>query len=282
MAFGDSPVSLATRCPHCATVFRVQPAQLSARGGKVRCGKCTQVFDGVAGLVAPSELGSGEGPTEASPQLALFEAGQAQATEETGSATPAPEPQIAPTEPESPSPPEPAAPAAPAFLAAPAQAPRRTPWVLASLLALLILSAQAAMAFRTELAVLVPQAKPVLAALCAQAGCDIRLPRRPRLLAIESSDLQAEGRRENVIVLNAVLRNQAPFAQEFPALELTLTDEKDEALARRVLRPMDYLGAGAQARLAQGIGASADAALRLYLDTGGLKAVGYRMYLFYP
>jgi len=41
-------VNLTTRCPNCGTAFRVQPVQLSARGGKVRCGKCTHVFDGVA------------------------------------------------------------------------------------------------------------------------------------------------------------------------------------------------------------------------------------------
>ena len=35
---GDEPH--VTRCPNCGTAFRVQPAQLSARGGKVRCGKC--------------------------------------------------------------------------------------------------------------------------------------------------------------------------------------------------------------------------------------------------
>lgn len=274
-------MSLATRCPHCATVFRVLPAQLSARGGKVRCGKCAQVFDGVAALVASAQAESSEGPAEDSPQLALFDAGRS---------TLAPPPaEPVPEAPESPSqaavteaPPAPVADPAPDFLSAPAAPPRRTAWALASLLALIILAGQAALAFRTELAVLAPQSRPALASLCAQAGCEIRLPRRPRLLAIESSDLQAEGRRENVIVLNAVLRNQAPFPQEFPALELTLTDEKDEALARRVLRPADYLGASAQARLAQGIGAGADAALRLYLDTGGLKAVGYRMYLFYP
>jgi hypothetical protein len=54
-----------------------------------------------------------------------------------------------------------------------------------------------------------------------------RLPRRPDLLSIESSDLQTDPRRESQIVLNAVIRNRAPFAQELPALELTLTDAGD-------------------------------------------------------
>jgi predicted Zn finger-like uncharacterized protein len=45
-------MNLTTRCPSCGTAFRVQPAQLSARGGKVRCGKCSGVFDGVKALLA--------------------------------------------------------------------------------------------------------------------------------------------------------------------------------------------------------------------------------------
>ena len=34
-----------TRCPGCATVFRVTPAQLALRDGQVRCGHCRAVFD---------------------------------------------------------------------------------------------------------------------------------------------------------------------------------------------------------------------------------------------
>ena len=39
-----------TRCPTCNTAFRVTEAQLSARGGQVRCGACTHVFDASASL----------------------------------------------------------------------------------------------------------------------------------------------------------------------------------------------------------------------------------------
>ncbi|UVW28236.1 DUF3426 domain-containing protein [Massilia sp. H6] len=44
-------MALATQCPHCGTVFRVAADQLKLRGGIVRCGACTQVFDGSAALV---------------------------------------------------------------------------------------------------------------------------------------------------------------------------------------------------------------------------------------
>ncbi|MSP96334.1 MAG: DUF3426 domain-containing protein, partial [Betaproteobacteria bacterium] len=162
--------------------------------------------------------------------------------------------------------------------------PTRPPWSLAfgAALLLIVLAAQATHYFRTEIAVMVPETRPFLVAACATLKCALKLPRRPKMMAIESSDLQADGQRDNVIVLNAILRNQAQFTQEYPALELTLTDERDEAVARRVLLPADYLAGHPTEQIMRGVGAGADAPLRVYFDTGGLRAVGYRMYLFFP
>jgi predicted Zn finger-like uncharacterized protein len=257
-------MSLTTRCPNCGTAFRVQPTQLSARGGKVRCGKCGNVFDGVTSLVAEGAadgeraLVADQGP---SPQLGLFEAPKKlPGTGDTADdGAPAPE-----------------------FMDAPPPPRRRVAWALAAALALVVLVTHIVFLFRTEIAVLLPETRPFLAAACVQLQCELRLPRRPKLMAIESSDLQADGRRENLIALNAVLRNQALFAQEYPSLELTLTDDREEAVARRVLAPADYLGGVAPDVIARGIAPGADTVLHLYIDTSGLRAIGYRLYLFFP
>ena len=109
------------------------------------------------------------------------------------------------------------------------------------------------------------------------------LPRRPDLMSIDSSDLQADPRREGLIVLNAVIRNRARFAQDYPALELTLTDEGDRPVLRRVLAPRDYLEtARASAQIAEGVAPGSETALRVFLDAGRTRATGYRLYLFYP
>jgi hypothetical protein len=79
-----------------------------------------------------------------------------------------------------------------------------------------------------------------------------------------------------------VIRNRAPFAQELPALELTLTDALERAVVRRVLRPAEYLPGRTAESLEAGIAPGAEAALRLHFDTGGVSATGYRLYLFYP
>ena len=140
---------------------------------------------------------------------------------------------------------------------------------------------QASLAFRTESAVLLPAARQQIEAACAVLGCELRLPRRADLMSIESSDLQTDTQRQGVIVLNALLRNRAPFAQEYPDLELTLTDQGDQPLVRRVLRPGDYLQEKRPA-IGHGLGGGAEEAVRVHIDTGGLLATGYQLFLFYP
>lgn len=252
-------MSLVTRCPICGTAFRVQSSQLAAHGGAVRCGKCGGVFNGVAALV---EEGDERLALEPSPQLGLFDPGRQAAR----TAAPAHEQRV------------------PDFLA-PAGRSRRSTWAwgLALLLGMLVLSAQIAYRFRAELAASNATAREALAALCQTLACDVPLPRHPELMSIDASELQADTRRDGIIILTASIRNRARFAQDYPALELTLTDENDLPVLRRVLAPGDYLEAPRRAELLrQGISAGSEAALRVYLDTSRTRAIGYRLYLFYP
>lgn len=49
-------MSLATRCPHCKTIFHVSEEQLRMRAGTVRCGVCRELFNGIdnlAGRIPP-------------------------------------------------------------------------------------------------------------------------------------------------------------------------------------------------------------------------------------
>ena len=113
-------------------------------------------------------------------------------------------------------------------------------------------------------------------------GARVKLPRRPELMSIDSSDLQADPGHENLVVLNAVIRNRAPFPQEYPDLELTLTDESDRAVVRRVLVPADYVTTLRSQAAVNGIGPGAEVVVRLHLDTSRVRATGYRLYLFFP
>jgi hypothetical protein len=164
-------------------------------------------------------------------------------------------------------------------------APRRysVVWALLAIVALAVLAGQLALYFRDDIALALPAAKPQLAAACEALGCRLRLPHRSDLMSIESSDLQADPAHANVIVLNAVIRNRAPFAQEIPSLELTLTDETDQVVVRRVLRPLDYLDvAGVQQVLARGIASGGEISVRLRFDATRVHATGFRLFLFFP
>jgi len=157
---------------------------------------------------------------------------------------------------------------------------RSWPWTAATLVALLLLLAQAAYFFRVELAARMPALKPALMHYCRLIKCDLPLPQHADLTGIESSELEADPDHVGWITLNALLRNRASYAQAFPNLELTLTDGQDQALARRIFRPADYLPPTASQ--AVGLKPNSELDIKLHLDTADLKPMGYRLMLFYP
>ena len=171
---------------------------------------------------------------------------------------------------------------APAFESLLSEEPRRRawPWVLGALLALSALALQAVLHFRVDLAVMAPETKPALQLLCTYVGCDLPLPRKVELVAIESSDLHPDPASPAQLQLVATLKNRAGFTQAYPHLELTLTDTADKALLRRALAPADYLPKDWPATA--GFAANGDLAVSLTLAVTDLAPVGYRLYVFYP
>lgn len=301
-----------TQCPSCRTHFRVHAGQLAARAGQVRCGKCARVFDALEYLIEESSsaraAGSGPGPDAGRADTAEAEHAfepeavdaeeirrerQQPVTVETASAEPEPEASPEPPKPEVETPPglqttmsEPAgldtgaATEAVAFRFGPAKSGRRWPWLIGALVLLLMLLAQAVFQFRGTIVLLFPETKPYATAFCASLGCELPLPRRIDLMSIEASDLQADTNNSSVMVMSATLKNRAIFAQQYPLLELTLTDAQDQPLVRRVLAPQDYLGRVVGSDT--GFGASTEIAIKVFIESSQIKATGYRLYLFYP
>lgn len=164
-------------------------------------------------------------------------------------------------------------------LALPRETPSRWPFVLASVLLVLGLTAQVVFHWRSEIVVALPSLRPAIAALAQSLGAELPLPRRVELVSIESSDLQSDPKLGNLLVLNATLRNRATFAQAIPSLELALTDTQDAAIARRVLAPGDFL---APAIAGSPFAANGEINVKLWIEARQLLAAGYRLYVFYP
>ena len=241
-------MNLVTRCPACGTAFRVQRDQLAAHFGTVRCGKCGSVFNGVAALV---EEGGDKLSLDPSPQLGLFDPTRRPAHPVASAREDAPLPEFLTEE-------EPAR-------------PRLWLWVLLSLAAAAALGAQVYQ-LRTEVTNWLPELRPVFETVCQ---CEVPLPRRPELLRIVFSDMHDDPGRQ-VFVLNALLRNLGRFPQQYPDLELTLTDA-GKPVARRVLRPAEYL----EARLVKsGLEALAEEPLRVHVNAKLVRATGYELCIY--
>lgn len=257
-------MALVTRCPQCSTTFRVTPLHLQAHGGDVRCGHCAHVFNGFATLTTV------QAPASSDPATLLPTLDEMQGAETTATAPKASTLKSSDMSSTTPG------------LYSFGVSPRKTSWAwgLASLLLLVALAGQASYFYRTELSVLVPAARPYLERYCELLQCIVALPQHAELLSIEASDLQADpAQAAGVITLTATVRNRAPFPQALPALELTLTDTQNQPLASRIFTPADYLGKKADP--SQAIEPNHAINLRLHLDSGDLKAAGYRLFLFY-
>jgi predicted Zn finger-like uncharacterized protein len=269
-------MNLYTRCLHCGTTFRVTTQQLQASSGQVRCGQCKQVFDAFATLTAQEPQPAA--PERESPSPAQSELPPVAPPLE--KSAPARIPVRPKDRPASSWRPDPAASLYEWEFRMP-EAPRRTSlWVSLSLLLLALLALQAAYAFRSELMVLVPQSRKYYERACEWLDCTVALPRLSRFLHIEASDLKApDPARPSEIELMVAVRNRAPVEQDYPAFELTLTNSQDQTIARRIFLPAEYLQ---WTDAADGLKAGAELPIRLFLDTGELRAAGYRLYLFYP
>ena len=297
-----------TSCPACATAFRVSPEQLSARGGKVRCGKCRVVFDANDYLLGERDLPQ---PTEAvqevSPRavpaqadglspgvdpeqtIAFFVSKEAESErEEVAEAVDGNSQQSAVQ--------------ASDLITAretrglpgyskwmeggiDTQQPAagrlsHSPFLLATLILTLALVGQLAFHFRSPLAVGTPALRPLLETLSDLVGADIPLPRHPELISIETSDLQVDPKRTNLLSLQATLRNRATHEQAYPALQLSLTDTQDNVIARRVFLPGEYLSPNDLSPLI--FAADAEISVRMWIEAKELAAAGYRLYAFYP
>jgi predicted Zn finger-like uncharacterized protein len=165
-------------------------------------------------------------------------------------------------------------------VAQPVDKAARWPFVLAALLLALALAGQIVFRFRSEIAITTPSLRPLLELLSEALDAEVPLPRHVELVSIETSDLQTDPARGNLLILNATLRNRANYAQAFPSLELSLTDTQDVAIARRVFPPEEYLSPSVAA--GQPFAANTDVAVRLLIEASDISASGYRLYVFYP
>jgi hypothetical protein len=161
----------------------------------------------------------------------------------------------------------------PVFTRPPTAAVRRRldwSWLAIPLLVLALLL-QVAIADRANLAA-DRDWRPRIATLCALLGCSIPPWREPAALHVTSRDLRPHPTLPGVLVVSATFRNDAPFAQPWPQLQLSLQNLDGESLGLRRFAPREYLGRNPPAG---GIGAGQSASIRLEILDPGKRAVAF-------
>lgn len=160
--------------------------------------------------------------------------------------------------------------------------PKGAPWLMTvvAIVLALMLAAQLVNQFRTEIAARWPDVRPWIEEACVSLNCTVPYPRKADLISLEASELSIDAARGNMLVLHFTLKNRAGFAQDYPAVELTLTDVQDNIVVRRTLPPGEYLPPALESSKA--FAAGSEVAARLWIDARDTGAVGYRLYVFYP
>ena len=306
---------LLTLCPNCKAQFKVTPDQLKVRQGRVMCGRCRHVFNAFQSLerIDSAFLPQIEAPrvTDVIQDLAALKAARV--------ADPPPEPEVLahpetvePTSMEEPAvlnamqirpadefqPRDPASeqPTVADATASPyrhvdtlsadeldfgeeVRRPHRG-WRLGAAFLVLSMAVQATYFYRSSLVSAYPEIRAYFSAACEWLACTLPWNRDENALKVESSDLIEEIGKPGSFLLTATISNRAKTMQDFPSIELTLTDTNNQTLTRRVLQPKDYLGRPVQRD--EGMAPGTETQLNLRLDAKNSRAAGYHLLLFYP
>lgn len=134
---------------------------------------------------------------------------------------------------------------------APVAVPLRRRWLLAVVLAALVISGESLWLARDGL-LAQPTFRALATPLLAPFGYDLQRPHLHDVWQLGGLSLHAEAGTHDIWHVDAVLTNQASILQPWPTLRLSLRDWEGRLVARRVLAAADYLPADLPAAFAPG------------------------------
>jgi len=228
-----------TRCPQCETLFRVGAEQLKARDGLVRCGRCLKVFraeDYAYDLPGEAKSTSGDLYLDEEGESIVLSSDGAAQTEvitERVHTNRTSKNKFSTSSDDLPS-------LAELLWGKKRSRTRPFIWFLANLLLFLILLGQVTWFFATELS-RYPQAGPWVQTFCEYAGCVVLPQRDIGLIELSRTRVTQHPKYENVLKVQGSLINRAPYSQDFPLIEVSLSNRRGETIARRAFAKKYFL-----------------------------------------
>ncbi|MDN5843204.1 MAG: DUF3426 domain-containing protein [Alcaligenaceae bacterium] len=316
----DSDMDLTTRCPSCGTVFQASLQDLQLRKGYIRCVQCAHIFDGYAEVVSDSANTTDDAPRpHARIEPELVEHVVPDDVPPSVFRPPREEPRFTVGDPgddaalqPGPGRPDPRVPVdsgrgfvvdahptrGQAYGGSAAPLLRQDEggllqqmgrWTLNLLvvLGLLLLLAQLAYVYRSQIALAVPSMRPVLEGACAALSCKVPYARDASQLVITGSDLKLDNVPEpsagtdsgkQHFELSLTLRNRGAQPSMWPSLVLDLNDSSGARVVRRNLHPRDYLSS---AQLGKPFPADSELMVQVPLTVSGVRVIGFELTLFF-
>ena len=266
-----------TQCPACLTTFKVTAAQLEVHGGMVRCGICSAVFHAEQRLlkIQPKAKRTETTPADEPPPP------KAEKRKQSGKGRRrsgrrridklrtldeklAQEANI-PTITKQP------------LFAKPRLRGSFLLWGFGSLTLLMLLAGQFVYFYRNELAT-IPTWRPYLVDICLYAGCKLQPLRNIARIELLQTSIAPHPQYENALRLRATLVNRAAFRQDYPWMEVSLTSNAGNVIARRTFSPIQYSETPLENVLTPNVVATA----LLDVTNPDGKAVGYEIRLVTP
>jgi hypothetical protein len=241
-----------TQCPFCLTVYSPSAYQLARGRGKLQCGGCEREFDALERL-GDQPIHAAADPVPASPTLPRV---QPEHAPEQGSLFAAPRADL------------------PTFAARRIAVPLRRldgAWWVGSVALAALLGAQIVLSERATLS-RDPGWRPWLQLACARLGCDLPAWRDVATLRLTARDVRPHASVADAMTISASFRNDAPFPQGWPVLQITMSNLDGKPIALRRFTVDEYLGAAPREdTLAPGQSASAT----LEVQDPGKEAVAF-------
>ena len=258
-----------TRCPQCQTVFRITAAQLKARDGMVRCGRCQHVFGADQHLMSKPVKGTVKAAAPAARKRAASKKTVAQPGE-----VAAPVESIAPPFPAE----------TPELHVAPPPLVRLQPvrtrtiyWAVGWTLLLLLLAGQTLIFYGYGFARQTPTLQPVVDFLCAPLPCRKLPPIDMHHMDLVETQVAPHPRYDKALRIKATLVNRADIVQPYPLLEVSLIDSRGQLVARRAYRPREYLSK--PEAIQKGLPPQVAVSVQLDITSPDTQASGYEVLL---
>ena len=256
-----------TRCPQCQTVFRITAAQLKARDGMVRCGRCQHVFGADQHLMPKPAKGTVKG---APPAARKRTTSKKVAVEPNKVAAPAetiplfrgdPERDVAPP---------------PLMRLRPVRT-RTIYWAAGWVLLILLLTSQTLIFYGYDFARRTPTLRPMVETLCARFPAGSFPPIDMRHMDLVETQVAPHPRYDKALRIKATLVNRADTVQPHPLLEVSLIDRQGQLVARRAYQPREYLSK--PEAIQQGLPPQVAVSVQLDITSPGTLASGYEVLL---